>query len=485
MNILPQILDFSKKNLIISNITLKFQKELFSLFEKFIYHPTNFIPSIIMSLQKIMNDIILQFLSSVFNAIDDYFKNSKERKKKFNINKSNVERTLITVFGELTFSRTLYQNKFTGEYYFYLDDILQLEPYKNYDPVVQALMIRDASLTNPNHSSYHSSLNSFNLENLYSNTSVPIPKSTLYYYKKNVKILEIDYEEIPTDNHNLYVMVDEKWIHEQDKTRPNEKKWIMAKCFVTFTGISRKGKRSRLIGRHIFITSSSTPWKDFMDEIPNIYNFENLNTINLLSDAGSWILSGALELKLYTNNKVTINTCEFHVKQKISRSTSDKELRMKIADIIYKDEDKENFIIEMDKLIESKTSDSRKQKVTEYKNYILKHWKGIINMKYSLCKSSMESHIQHCIASIFSSVPKAYSRNNIENYLKLQEMILNDINIFRYHLDTYNSIDETKYTNEKDVDFSLFEKSTSSNIPSLSTANPLSFTLNSIAHPSF
>ena len=484
MNILPQILDICSKNLIISNITLKFKNELFSLFEKFLYHPSNFIPSIMMSLQKTMNDVTLQFLSYIFKAIDDYFKNSKERKKNFYINKSNIDRTLITIFGELTFSRTLYQNKFTGEYYFYLDDILQLESYKNYDPVVQALMIRDAALTNPNHSSYHSSLNSFHLEDLYSNTSVPIPKSTLYYYKKNVKILEIDYNEIPTDHHTLYVMVDEKWIHEQDKTRPNEKKWIMAKCFVTFTGIYRKGKRSRLIGKHIFITSSSNPWKDFMNEIPNIYNFENLNTINLLSDAGSWILSGSSELKLYTNNKITINTCEFHVKQKISRSTSDKELRKKIADIIYKDEDKKNFIKEMDKLIESKTSDSRKQKVNEYKNYILKHWKGIINMKYSLCKSSMESHIQHCIASIFSSVPKAYSKNNIENYLKLQEMILNDVNIFHYYLDTYNSNDESRYTSEKDINFSLFDKPTSSIIPTPSTTNPISFTLHSIAYPS-
>ena len=485
MNILPQILDICSKNLIISNITCNFQKELYSLFEKFIYHPSNFIPSIIISLQKIMNDVILQFLSSTFKAIDDYFKNSKERKKNFYISKSNVARTLITIFGELTFSRTLYKNKFTGEYYFYLDDILQLEPYKNYDPVVQAVMIRDASLTNPNHSSYHSSLNSFNLEKLYSNTLVPIPKSTLYYYKKNVKILEIDYNEIPTDNHTLYVMVDEKWIHEQDKSRPNKKKWIMSKCFVTFTGISRKGKRCRLIGRHVFITSSNHPWKDFINEISNIYNFENLNTINLLSDAGSWILSGSSELKLYTNNKININTCEFHVKQKINRSTSDKDLRIKIVDIIYEYEDKKKFIKEMDKLIESKTSDSRKQKVTEYKNYILKHWKGIINMKYSLCKSSMESHIQHCIASIFSSVPKAYSKKNIENYLKLQEMILNDVNIFRYYLDTYNSSDISKYTNEKDVDFSLFDKPTSSIIPNPSTANPISFALHSIAHPSF
>ena len=93
----------------------------------------------------------------------------------------------------------------------------------------------------------------------------------------------------------------------------------------------------------------------------------------------------------------------------------------------------------MDKLIESKEKESRKQKVTEYKNYILKHWKGIINMKNSLCKSSMESHIEHCMASAFSSVPKGYSRKNIETYMKLQEMFLNGVSIFEYYLDTYNS----------------------------------------------
>lgn len=158
----------------------------------------------------------------------------------------------------------------------------------------------------------------------------------------------------------------------------------MSKCFVTFTGIERKGKRCRLLGRHIFITSSNTPWQDFMNEISNIYNFEKLKNINLLSDAGSWILSGVSELRLYTGNKVIINTCEFHVKQKINRSTTGKELRNKIADIIYEQKDKDAFIFEMDKLIESKTSESRRQKITEYKSYILRHWKGILNIKDSL-----------------------------------------------------------------------------------------------------
>ena len=42
----------------------------------------------------------------------------------------------------------------------------------------------------------------------------------------------------------------------------------------------------------------------------------------------------------------------------------------------------------------------------------------------------MEAHIELCIASTFSNVPKAYSSNNIEQYLKLHEMFLNGGKIF-------------------------------------------------------
>ncbi len=220
-----------------------------------------------------------------------------------------------------------------------------------------------------------------------------------------------------------------------------------------------------------------------MDEIYKIYDFEKLETINLLSDAGSWILSGASELKLYTNNKVVINTCEFHVKLKINRSTTDKELRITIANIIYDNEDKYEFIKEMDKLIEAATKDSRKQKITEYKNYILRHWKGIINMKNSPCKSSMEAHIEHCLASHFSSVPKAYSKSNIETYLKLQEISLNGINILKYYLETYNSSDDYIFNNEKEVDFSIFDKISTSNLGCSLSSSGLSKALYGLAHP--
>ena len=481
MNILPQILKISSINLLVNHFVDEFKKKIDQFLEHFIYgNATHPYPSFFLEMQTMMNRLCLNFISKYYELIDMDFRNSKERMKNYVINKSNVPRTLITIFGTFTFYRTLYQHKITGEYYFYVDDVCGIDAYKNYDPLVRSLLVQDSVLTNPSHTSNFSSLSSLNLLGMLKG-QLSIPKQTIYKMKQEIKIRKIAYEEIEIPNHALYVMVDEKWIHEQDKTKPNQKKWIMGKCFVLFTGIKRKGKRSRLVGKHIFMTTSNEPWKELMNEVDKIYNFEEINTINLLSDAGSWILSGAYAVKLYLNNELISNTCEFHVKQKINRSTSDKELRQKIADIIYKNEDKKAFITEMDKLIESKEKESRKQKVTEYKNYILKHWKGIINMKNSLCKSSMEAHIEHCIASAFSSVPKSYSRKNIETYIKLQEMFLNGISIFEYYLDTYNSNENYEFNNKKEVNYSLFESSTS-NMPILNSSSNVSHALHDLIY---
>ena len=480
MHILSQILTLGDTNLLINQFLALFKEKLHDLLEFFINNSSkNRYVDLFTSLQDFSNSFLISFLINYFESLDKSFKDSKERKQKYYINKSNVERTIVTIFGSVTFRRTLYKEKKTNKYYFYVDDILNLESYKTYDVIIRSILINDSVHSNPNKTSYHSSIDSFNLTKLLNNIPT-ISRQSIYNFKREVKIRNINYKEINV-NKTLYVMVDEKWIHKQDKNNHNKKKWIMSKCFVTFTSIKNKGKRNKLIGRHIFITSSNTPWKDFMSEIYKIYNFEKLETINLLSDAGSWILSGASELKLYTNNKIVINTCEFHVKQKINRSTSDKDLRLEIAGIIYEDENKDRFIEEMDKLINNAIKESRKEKIIEYKNYILRHWRGIINMKHSLCKSSMEAHIEHCIASIFSSVPKAYSENYIEVYLKLQEMKLNDINIIGYYLDTYNSNENYIYSTEKEVNFSIFESSTS-NIPCINCSYGIAKCLYTIAH---
>lgn len=487
MYIISQILNFETKSLIIEK-SLRKMEELFKEFLNSMTtnFSTNKYISNILSIQNISNNFIINFIINFINIIDNEYINSEQRKKDFYINKKKVSRTIVTIFGEITFSRTLFINKQTGEYYFFVDDVLGIEQYKTYDPVVRGIAINDAINTNPNNASEYSLFNKFNLLDYVSNKKkINIPRQTIYKWLQDLHIKTINYEPI-NNGKTLYVMADEKWIHQQERnmnklSEEKKKKYIMSKCFIIFTGIKRKNKRSKLVGRHVFITSSKTPWKDLMNEIYKIYDFEKIETINLLSDAGNWILAGKDELKLYSNNKVIVNTCEFHVKQKINRSTTDEGLREKLSNAIYEKEDKELFKKIINEIIESKDKQTRKDTITGYRDYIIKHWKGIIAMKYSDIKSSMEGHISHCVASKFGSRPKGYSENRIETYLKLQEAYLNGINMLDYYLKIYNADDDFVY-NEKEVDFSLFDKSTNSNLPVVTSSNPISILLNSIAH---
>ena len=193
----------------------------------------------------------------------------------------------------------------------------------------------------------------------------------------------------------------------------------MSKCFVCFSGIEQKGKRRNLKDRFVFITSSDTPWTDFIDAVTQVYDFEKIKTISFLSDAGAWLTSGSQDLKMYPHNKIINCLCEFHVRQKVNRITTNKKYRDKLNKAI--DEENKKEFKEIMSIIkeEKKDNENRLKKLTEYENYILKNWQKIKNMARSKYKSSMESHISHCVANHFGSRPKAFSENTIEKYLKL------------------------------------------------------------------
>ena len=124
MYILPQILNIETKNFIINQLIDKFKEILHKFFDNI--NSKNTYHDYFLNLQQLSNEINKSIIINLFEAVDNVFKNSKERKDKFYINKSNVPRTLITIFGTITFNRTLYQDKITGEFYFYLDNILGL-----------------------------------------------------------------------------------------------------------------------------------------------------------------------------------------------------------------------------------------------------------------------------------------------------------------------------------------------------------------------
>lgn len=135
------------------------------------------------------------------------------------------------------------------------------------------------------------------------------------------------------------------------------------------------------------------------------------------------------------NNSVKFYLCEFHFKQAIHHITTDADERYYLIHI-FKNKPKSYFIDAVGTIIYN--NPNRKETITKKLNYIINNYANIKSMLDLNIDSSMESHISHLIASLFSSRPKGFSTKRITKYLKLNDYKNNNINIFKLHLSTYS-----------------------------------------------
>ena len=406
--------------------------------------------------------VLLESVKKLFEEADKIYAELAERKAKYHIN-GKESRKVVTIFGELKYERNYYVSKEKAkEYFYFVDEFFKIEAYARYDRIVKGKAIEKAIKHNQKRAG---ELLGEEIESTKKHTSFcDIPRQTIHRWIKEWEIPEVKYA--PKEHgKELFVMVDEKYIHEQVKQnlkKPEKKRnFIMGKAFVAFTRIEEKDKRRTLCNRFVFLTSERSAWNKFMDTICQVYDFEKIKKISVLSDAAKWIISGIGELRLYEQNAVVSCLCEFHFKQKINRITTDSEIKKALISCVQNNQ-KAVFKNEMEKIKHEKPH--RLEKLNEYEKYILGNWAKIHSMKASKYKSSMEAQISHHIANTFSSRPKAYSRNRIESYLKLQEYSSNGIDVFNLYLKTCDNFKRKIYSQEE-LDFSIFEDSQTSVFP--------------------
>lgn len=210
MNILSHILNYETKNLFIDNILEKIKTKLtnalFSVLSNF--SKNRYITSFL-NLQKEVNNLIVELIIDFISLVDETYKNYDERKNDYYINKSNVTRTIYTIYGEITFERTLYICKHDSKkYYYFVDQILGIEAYNLYDPIVRGIAINDAVNYNPNNASYHSSLDSLDVLNSLNRNGIGIiSRQSIYRWIRNCKAPSINYDPINNES-TLYIMAD-------------------------------------------------------------------------------------------------------------------------------------------------------------------------------------------------------------------------------------------------------------------------------------
>lgn len=518
MYILPYFLENEAKNLlkfklskIIADITDDFIENLF------IVNPDNKYHNMMLNLEEQIKESVLEIIKETINIFDNLFLNSDERKKYFNVC-NTCHRSIFTIFGLLEFDRTYYYDKKDrSKHFYFIDALFKFPEYDRYDCLVKGISIDNAISTNQNKGAEitNNMINSLK-STINNNRKCNISRQDIYNWINKWNLPNIEYSPIESESDTLYIMIDEKYIHEQIKAiinkessnnndisietktshniqneiinffnNPNSfplllpapktksRNYIMSKAFITFTGIEQQHKRRKLLNKTTFLTTNSNAWTEFMDFICKIYDFSKYKTIKVLSDAGTWIVNGIQNLKLYPENEIIHCLCEFHVKQKIDRITKNKNQARLLIQYILND-NKRDFLSLISTIIKDK-DEKRRKTIESYKNYLIKYWKAFKNMLNSKIRSSMESHISHNVAKYFSFEPKAYSKRRIQKLIKLQEYKINGINILGLYLKSYNNNEKITLKKEE-LNFDIFDNS-SSNLPSLYSGNNIARTI--------
>lgn len=410
--------------------------------------------NLISSIQEGSRKIILQGLQEIFEKMDLEIRNYPSRVNMYVVNKSNVPRTIITIFGELTFKRTYYDSKIDGTPHFLLDENLNLPKGDRYDPIVKAEVIKAYTKTNQKQAGEIVGDNISLIMDKLKNINKAIPRQSVYNWLKKWEKPETQIEAKETPS-TLYIMIDEKFLGCQDLDND-----IMVRSFISFTDEKKVlNNRNVLVNRIVFNTSKKSAWIDFADFIYKIYDSDKIKNIYVMSDGGTWITANISELKMHPDMVIKRLGCEFHFKKYVNMITTDKDKRKEIVQY-FKTLTRAKFKNYLTGYYVEHPE--RKEIIQKAIKYILHNYTAIKAMLNFKIGSSMESHISHILAKPFGSRPKGYSSQNIEKYLKINDDFNNGINIYDLYMRSYDCIEDDETTQSIDNNINEQSKATTS-----------------------
>ena len=371
----------------------------------------------------------LKLYESFLNYFDESFKKSKQRKKEFNI-KETRQRSLITSVGLITINSTSYINKKTKERYVPLRDILHLKPYQRLTNEAEYQLIKYAMEENMSQAARHALRNT------------QISRSTV---SKKIKVLDGSINEVITRSANqpdvLYIEMDE--IHANLQHGGNQ----ICPCAIVHEGYEELFvKRKKLKNIHYFASSKLTYeelWEVIFDYVNKKYDIDKFKVIFVSGDGAPGIKN---YINCFPNAKFVLDPFHYIKKHLNYIFKDDIELR-NIADDYIRNDLLDNFKTLVNYQIEKYPE--QKKYIKEHMNYIINNLDGIKNQKdeYYKVPCSMEGHVNQAFARYITSSPYGFSKQGLENKLKLlvyhankHELTIEDYYNLKYGNNNYEEI---------------------------------------------
>ena len=433
-------------------------------------------PKLIESMCKKTEEEIRNQLVEYLEEMDRKFRYSEDRLNKYYV-KNTRKRTLVTMYGEITFRRTEYINLSTKKSYCYVDDKLGIDSRIRYTNDVAAYCFEayadENSMIKVGKEVGNLIHAKFSLDK---NDDYAIPRQTIQRMLKRVKATYIKPLQEKKRVEDIYILMDEKYLPDHnDPNKPgSKKKKKMTKVAMVVEGLDTSNKRHKYLG----VSFCSLYKGDFslrlLEHLNDRYDLEYLKHIHILADGGTWIKTVSDEISV-PNAKLTKYLCKFHFHQALNRIFPIKDIYDLAIDYIYHDKQEDLYelfnatlkSIKEELNINTKEDEESSSRYTNLKNninYIKNNYSEIMNMiSLENMNCAMEQCISHHICSEFSNVPKVYSGDNLNLYLSMRDNYRNKENIkmiYLLALNDANSDSECTYINKKIMDFSIVENIT-------------------------
>lgn len=386
------------------------------------------------TLDDFMSNVVRNTIKKSFESIDVEYKHSKRRKELY-YTKGLYPRTIMTLFGEITFEREYYVPKDcnTGGF-FYVDDLFNLPKRDYYDPMIKALIIeKSAEYSYIQSGKLVGDMIGKRFKSLSDSLLSKISRQTVYNV---IKSADMDYivVEDKEDVDTIYIQLDEKWVY----TQKNNHKMKEIKAAVVYTDIKKVYKdRNELVDRHVITSDKAAAdiKNKLLDYIIHTYNLDSLKNIVVSGDGASWIKGTAINMDIQKDIKTQFILDRFHMNQAINHISKDDDIKYYLREYLKLPRTKSFKELCNALIIENP---HREDIIAKNRDYIVSNWKFIKHQSDPLFKGcSMEGHISHCLAALFTSRPKAHSLHMISKRLRIRELLVNNQDIKDIYLSNH------------------------------------------------
>ncbi len=391
-------------------------EKLYEIVERFMKDPADF-ARLTSELREETNRLELGIIKDTLELMDQKLRESPERKEKYDIVKKDP-RELITSLGAVSYKRTYFRDRSSGERIYLVDEIIQLEKRERLTEDAKVRMFREVVEGSYRKSGETTCLNEDH-----------VSRQTV---KNELHRLEFPREKKPEEKRRvpcLYIDADEdhvalQYLKKKGDVKRTDGKYknngMLNKLVYVYEGIEREGpksKRRRLIRPYYFCGSYAGEdnrrlWEEVAEYIRTHYDEKSLKKVFLNADGGSWIEAGK-----GTIEKVVPVLDEFHLSKYLVTMThflgdSAEDARRELRETIIST-DVSQFIAECGKICSYTDDPAVAQRIEKGRAYIQSNWEAAVRRltaRRIICGCSAEGHVSHVLSSRMSSRPMGWSR---------------------------------------------------------------------------